>query len=133
VSFAALADPVGYASAAITVTSDSDGAVLTGQFSGNTAYQAKYNGSTVFSDLVSSITAPVDDSVTGRDRSPVAGWAVIPGSVNSIQSEFKFTLSAGDSASGTSRFEVVPEPSGLAALAVGLVSIGGLLTRKRRG
>lgn len=133
VNFSALASPWAYASAAITVTSDSDGAVLTGQFAQNKAYEAKYNGTATYADLVSSISAPADDSVTGRERSPAAGWSTIAGSVSSIQSEFKFTLTAGDSASGTSRFEVVPEPSGLMALAVGLVSVGGLLARKRRG
>lgn len=135
VNFSAIASPLAYASAAVTVTSDSDGAVLTGQFAGNKAYEATYNGTVAFADLVSSINAPGDDSVTGRERSPaVSGWTSIATPVSSIQSEFKFTLTAGDSASGTSRFEVVvPEPSGLAALAIGLVSVGGLIARKRRG
>lgn len=135
VNFSALATPWAYASAAITVTSDSDGAVLTGQFAQNKVYEAVYNGTTVYADLVNSINAPADDSVTGSERSPAVGWSTIAGSVSSIQSEFKFTLTAGDSASGTSRFEVVPvpEPSGLMALAVGLVSVGGLVARKRRG
>jgi hypothetical protein len=59
----------------------------------------------------------------------VSGWAPIAGSVSSIESEFHFVLSANQEASGTSMFEVVPEPVGLSFLALGGLA---LLRRKPR-
>jgi hypothetical protein len=41
----------------------------------------------------------------------------------------KFTLSAGDQASATSRFEVVPEPATMSLLALG--GIATLIRRRR--
>jgi hypothetical protein len=53
----------------------------------------------------------------------------IAGLVTDIQAEYQFTLSANDSASGTSRFEVVPEP---VAMHLALLGIVGLLLARRR-
>jgi hypothetical protein len=53
--------------------------------------------------------------------------------VGSIESQFRFVLSANDSASGTSRFdvipEIIPEPSTVVLLTAGLA--GMLLVRWR--
>ena len=130
VTFSALANPQAYASAGITLTSDGNGATVTGSFAGGKTYQARYNGATVFDSLVSGFTIAGDQTVTGSDRNPPSGYTGISGSVSSIQSEFNFTLSALDQASGTSRFEVVPEPATLALLAFGGATM--LLRRRRR-
>lgn len=54
----------------------------------------------------------------------------VPGGVaTSIGSRLAFTLTPGDSASFTSRFEVVPEPTTALLVATGLVGLG--LSRKR--
>jgi MYXO-CTERM domain-containing protein len=47
------------------------------------------------------------------------GWLEIPGAVSSMQVEYSFVLSAGDQASGSSNYAIVPEPAGLALLVVG--------------
>ena len=120
VAFGAITNPLGFATAALTVTDvDSDGASATGALPGTTAYQAIYNGSTVFANLISPVIAAVDSSALGSGRAPVAGTVVIPGSVTSIQSQFSFTLSANDLASGTSRFNITPEPATFVLLVIG--------------
>jgi hypothetical protein len=136
-NFPTIVNPQAFATAALTLTDgDSDGALLTGLFPGSTAYEARYGAATptaVFADLVSPITAPADDSATGLQRLPMSGRVPILGSVGSIESQFRFVLSANDSASGTSRFdvipEIIPEPSTVVLLATGLA--GMLLVRWR--
>lgn len=129
VSFSALVNPYAYATAGVTLTSDFDGATITGLFDGK-AYQARYNSSIVYADLVNGYTIFEDTTVTATDRSPAIGTQTIYDSLSSIQSEFSFTLSALDQASGTSRFEItpgVPEPATFSLLA-----LGGLAILKRR-
>jgi hypothetical protein len=94
------------------------------------AYQATYNLSTTFADLNAPMTAPPFGGNTDNDRFPVAGFTGIAGTVSNIETQYSFVLSAGDLASGTSRFNVVvPEPSTFALAAIGVV---GLLWRMRR-
>jgi hypothetical protein len=133
VTFAPLVNPPSFASAAMTVTdTDSDGANVTGLFPGSMAYQALFNGSSVFANLVAPISAGVDTSASFSDRWPIAGMIAIPGAVSSIQTQFDFLLSANDTASGTSFFNVlvVPEPSSL-ALAALAGAMGTAITRRR--
>ena len=137
VPFDPIVNPIARATAAITVTSDETDAVFAGQFgvSSPKAYQAMYNGGTVFANLVDPITAPGGvNSLTGSERSPLGGWTTISGSVDSIQSQFSFTLTEGSSASGTSKFEVVPvpEPGSLAALGMGLIGMAGFYAKSRK-
>ena len=135
VSFSPLVNPLAVASAAITVTdNDGDGAVLTGLEPGIRAYEARYNGSSVYADLIQTpLIATSFSSASLSDRMPpVTGFLVIPGPVSSIESEFCFTLSANDSASGTSQFTVVPEPTTWALLGTGLIALAAV-ARRRRG
>jgi len=130
VSFPAITHPWAFATAAITVTdNNSDGATLTGLFTGTKAYEARYNAAEiVWADLISPVSAAVDFSNTGQERQPALGRVVIPATVDSIVSEYKFNLTAYDSASGTSRFDViVPEPA-----TMGFLAFGGLLASCRR-
>ena len=134
VAFAPLVNPLAFATAAITVTDDDSspsGASVTGLFPGNLAYRATYNGTTTFADLVLPVTAATDSSAIGSGRFPLAGMTVIAGAVSSISSQFDFMLSANDSASGTSRFNVVPEPSTLALGTIGALGLAWRLRRRR--
>ena len=136
VTFDPISNPQAYATAAVTVTDEnSDTATLTGKFAGNKAYEARYNGTgvvpgTTWATLVSTpVVTAVSRSATASERRPAAGWEAINTTINSISSEFKFHLTPLDSASGTSKFEVVaiPEPASLCLLA-----LGGVAALRRR-
>lgn len=129
VSFAGLTNPAAYASAGVTVTGNGNGATLTGLLTGSLAYEARYNGGSVFAGLIAPTTAPIDDTATLNDRFPLTGTVAIPGTVTNISSTFKFTLTADDDASGTSRFEVTPEPATLALLGFGAIA---MIARRRK-
>ena len=136
VTFAPLVDPTGSATAAVTVTDlDGDGVSATGAFGGKmyrATYQSPMTTATAsFADLISGpITAGPIWSDTGSEN---YGPVQIAGTVNSIQSEFAFHLSANDSASGTSFFIVqpVPEPASLVALLAGCTGLLGLVRRRQ--
>jgi len=127
VAFAPLVNPPSFATAGITVTDNNgNGGSATGAFAGTKSYEAHYNGASIFSDLVSPVIALPNNTNTGSEN---FGSVPIPGAVTSIQSEFRFTLSARDSASGTSRFSVVPEPS---SMALGVLAGLALVALRRR-
>ncbi len=130
IPFVPIANPDAYATAAITVTDNNlNGATLTGLLPGTKAYRAYYNAPAVdWAVLVDPVVAPAGASAVGGERRPALPqlWETIAGNVDQIGSQFRFHLTALDSASGTSRFEVVPEPVSLALLA-----LGGLLVRRR--
>ncbi len=102
---------------------------------GGKAYQARYNGSTVFANLVSSLNTTPFGTTTAEERNPLTGSIVIPDPISSIQSQYAFTLSARDSASGTSTFQVnppnnnIPEPSTYVLASLGMI---GLWFARRR-
>ncbi len=130
-SFAPLVNPSAFALANVTlIDNNGDGATMTGLFPGAKLYQAQYNSvSSIFANLVSPVTAAPDNLAGGSERFPAVGSTTIPGTVSNISSQFSFVLSALDQASGTSRFNVVPEPSTLVMAAIAAM---GLLWHARR-
>jgi hypothetical protein len=141
VNFDGISGPLAVTSSSITLTdSDGNGATLTGLEGGGTAYKAIYNGGTIWSNLNSSyaFTSPYD-SQAESNRNPLTGLGTIQDTLTSIQSEYDFTLSANDQASGTSMFtvnaQVVPEPLTFTAVLAGLAGLGGYVrnrTKRRR-
>ena len=108
VTFSPLVNPTASASAGIVLTDRSSaGATITGLFPGGKTHQARYNGSAVFANLLSGFSIP-GGTLAEEEAQPLSGSQIINDTLTSIESEFYFTLSASDSASGTSTFEVVP-------------------------
>ena len=132
VAFTPINGVLAYCSAGVTVTDvDSNGATLGGLFAGNKIYQAQYNaGPLVWASLLDNVLCPVDQTAVSGARLPGLGRQVFATTVSSIQSQFKFSLTANDMASGTSRFDVIPipEPATLTLLLLG----GGLAAFIRR-
>lgn len=124
----------GAATANLTLT-DADagnpGAILTatgGQF-GDRAYMARTNGlvpaGTVFGDLLPSFNIPTSNPGGSDTENGATGLVSLTSPTSSMSAGFEFTLSAGDSASGSSAFILVPEPASLLLLASGALLMVG--------
>ncbi|MFI4892589.1 MAG: hypothetical protein ACIAQ0_04010 [Phycisphaerales bacterium JB058] len=127
-SFAPLANAVGRATAGVSVTDlNGNGATLTPMSGG--AYRSYYNGGgTNFQNLIDApIVAAAHSSASTSDTFPAVGYQNIGTTLTDIESEWRFSLSAGDLAAGTSEFEVIPAP---ASAVLGLTALVGL--RRRR-
>jgi hypothetical protein len=121
------------ASAAFTLTDgiDDDGATLTPQAGELGSYKTQYNGfvpdGTTFTQLIPQMMADPMGTTSLSEDFPGGGlYQDLGGSAFDMSSQVSFTLTPNDLASGTSVFEIIPEPSGLLLLAVGL----GLLRRR---
>lgn len=134
--FAPIANPEASAAAFMTLTNGAGsaaGASLTGLLPGNKAYEARYstdgilNTKTLFAGLVDPFSFPSGLTTNASDSLPTDDSMLSLGATcYMMESEFKFSLSGGDQASGTSAFIIVPEPG-----ALGLLALGGLLLRRR--
>jgi hypothetical protein len=126
-------------SVGVTVTDSNGDGVLNFANSGATpVYQGTVNGSAVLSLNPSTpvsmpltiASCPVSfPGCTATSSAGTAFFPVAPGIATQIGITLTFTLSPGDSAGLTSRFEIVPEPATLGLLGAGLA---GLLALGRR-
>lgn len=134
-AFATIDPAMAFATAATTLTTDGNGGTFTGNFAGGKAYQATYNGGTLFAGLDGTFAGPAFDSTTETERNPAAGFSNIVGPVSTIRGQWNFSLSDGDGASGTSRFQVepVPDASTLALAFTGVAPLlAGFALRRRK-
>jgi len=124
-NFTQFSSAQGIASASVGVTDVlGGGATLAPNAPG--MYRAFYNGGTTFSDLLTS--SLVAGSFSSAQDDETFGFAAIGVPVDEIAAEWSFTLTAFDSAAGTSTFSVVPAPA--SALLLGLAGL--TVTRRRR-
>jgi hypothetical protein len=130
-SFSTIYNATARASAAFTLTDgiDDDGATLTPLTGESGAYKSQYNGfvpdGTTFTQLIPQMTAEAMGTTNLAEDYPGGGaYEPLSGGVYDMSAQVGFTLSANDLASGTSVFEIVPEPSALALLAVALAFAG---------
>lgn len=128
-----VANPLGRASAGVTLTdTNGNGAMLNGHQAGGDLFEAFYDSGQVFADLLNSpfFSTPFGTTTASDEYPAGAGnFAAFPGPVSQIGIEWDFTLSANDSAGGTSVFVVIPTPAAGATMLVG----AGLIASRRRG
>lgn len=125
-SFPTINSPEGRASAAFAITDvNGDGATLTG-LSNPGSFLAQYNGfvpnGTTFANLISSITAMPGGSNNAAVTDPATGYRTIGVPVSDMSSQISFSLTAQDLASGTTNYEIVPEPAAMTLLALGALA-----------
>lgn len=129
----ALVAATGGASVAGTLTVNTGGGTL-GHNGAAAMFTALVDGADYDTLLAvdSTVTAAFGSAVTSPESFGLPGLTQpIPGGVStSIGIRLSFTLTPGDSASFTSRFEVVPEPTTGLLLGVGLLGVAFL---RRRG
>jgi len=127
-----VADAALRATASVNVTDNNgNGATLTGLGAGGSYFNAAYNGGTTFADLVAGpLVAPAIGSNDSSQDFPAAPGIFSPIGValNNMQAQFNFSLSAGDSAGGTSGFFSIPTPASAALFGIA----GFAATRRRR-
>lgn len=135
-SFPTIPGAIGLATAFIGVTDsaafgDIGSVTLTGLQPGGSAFSARYNNNTqTFINLITGGTAGVgaggSTSFIGQNPS-FPGYDTLGASASDMQSQFRFTLSRFDRASGTSTYEIIPAPG-----AAALLGLGGLVAARRR-
>ena len=120
------------ASSTFTLTDlDGDGAGMIGAFGGD-AYRATLNGlipgPTMFTSQIPSYVSPAFTATPAGASTPIGPGFIPVGLISSMQAAYSFTLSANDSASGTSVFVTrVPTPAGFM-----IVALAGVLGGRRR-
>jgi len=124
--FSPITSVVGVASAALTVQDRfNDGVTVSPNGAG--AYSALYNGGTVFDDLFTGGVVTCAGGTSVNDATNGGSYSFVAASVSDISAKWDFTISAFDSATGTSVFTVVPTPASAA-----LLGLGGLVATRRR-
>ncbi|GIK19903.1 MAG: PEP-CTERM sorting domain-containing protein [Leptolyngbya sp. PLA2] len=132
--FPTISNPFARASAGMTVTDgDGNGASVKGLMPGGTMYHTSYNFGTAFASLISGPLVEPDAWGTNSDSDEYPAGAgnfiALGGPASEMFAEWKFTLTANDSAAGTGVFVVIPAPGVLALVGTGL---GFVATRRRR-
>ena len=119
ISFPVIPSALANASAGLTLTDgDGNGGTLQGLHAAGGAYLAEYNGGTDFAELVGPLNAPACGSVSDSDIVPLTALGT---SVSSMNAWYYFSLTANDLASGTSNYQITPEPGAIGFLLVTLL------------
>jgi hypothetical protein len=130
-SFPTIFNASGRTSAAFTLTDgiDEDGATLGPLSADPGSYKAQYNGypdGTAFTYLIPQMVADPMGTTSLSEEYPGGGlYQAIADPVSDMSAQVSFLLTPNDLASGTTVFEIIPEPvAGLGLIVLGVVSLG---------
>lgn len=127
-SFSTMNNPDARASVSMGITDiDGNGAELRGLHDGPAAYLAEYNGfvpgGSTFSALIGSIVVGSGGSGSAFQNDPPTGYRMITGGVSDMSVQYKFSLTANDTSSGTSNYRIIPEPASIVLLGLGVLKM----------
>jgi hypothetical protein len=135
-TFPALVNPQAHVRADILLTDNTQGtdSFVQGELPNGFMFMGTANGTEVRGRLDGMMEIPGNPgSGATMYREDDPGWETLPLSVTQIQAEWKFTVSAHDSAEGHGSINVVPEPSTVALLGIALGALlAGSWWRRRR-
>ena len=134
VVFGAIGQAEGRATVSVNATDLNDDGVTLSPDGSELIYQTRYNGAapggSVFHDfLAAPVTAAFGSASASADFPGGGAFAPIAGEVTDISSRFRFSLTPGDVAGGTSFFRVQPVPGPAGA---GMLMVAGLAALRRR-
>jgi len=126
-SFSPLTNLMALATTGATLTDTGSGsATVTGLHSGGKMYRANYNGAIPGGTAFALLNGSYGTNGSQVQNDSITPSVPVAGSASNIQAEWAFKLSASDSFGVTSRYQMMPAPAGLLAIA------GGLLGASRR-
>lgn len=94
------------------------------------SYETTFNGPNLFKNYFNTTLGNINPGGSvnqDANMTPQGSFEPIPGVVSSMAARFKFDVSAGDAAGGTSTYAITPAPG-----AAALLGLGGLLAARRR-
>lgn len=126
-SFAPLSPAAARASAAYTATDlTGDGVTMTGQSVAGGGYAAQYNGfvpgGTTYLSALGLLTHPSASTSQSLTFPPAPNYNAIGVPVSDMSVQAAFELTAGDIASGTSNYIMIPEPASIVLLSLALAA-----------
>lgn len=123
--FSSISGALATASSSVTLRDrNANGATITGNQPGANIYHSEYNIGTTFANLVPTFSTP-----SGSLASSGSVGTTSIGTVTSMSSQWAFTLSPFDAATGTSTYVITPAPAAAALLGLAGLGLGG---RRRR-
>ncbi len=131
-SFTPLTNARALASAGIVGTDqNANGITITPGLASGFGFAADFNGSSNFRSYLNNVLTNVAHGSVGDagNMVPAGVFQPLPGVVSDMSSMYKFSVSGGDTAGGTTTYSIAPAPGSMT-----LIGLAGLvLGRRRRG
>ncbi len=123
----------GRATAGMTTTDNqTNGSTVNGLQAGGTMFATSYNGGNSFANLIQGplVASSAVGSASDSEDFPLGAgnYSPLGTDATSMMFEWSFEVSAGDQASGTSAYSIIPAPGSAALIGLGLAG----MTRRRR-